>query len=101
MIKSSFFCGVTITKSVLNYGSREGQFLHSQKAEVCSAFCGALLRNLRSSSLQFAERFSAICGTLLRNLQNSSPQFAETIFHNLRGYCLLKLASTSYFSLSV
>ena len=35
--------------------AKKGIFPHPQNAEVCSAICGALLRNLRNSSPQFAE----------------------------------------------
>ena len=58
----------------LSMEAEKGNFPHPQNAEVCSAICGALLRNLR----------------------NSSPQFAETVFRNLWRYCLLKPTSASY-----
>ena len=83
--------------------AERGNFPHTQNAEVCSAICGILLRNLRNYSPHFSKlsregQFSAPakCGSLFRNLRNSSPQFAETVFRNLRRYCLLKLASATY-----
>ena len=50
---------------------------------------------MRKSALLGFHSF-AICGALLRNLRNFSPQFAETVFRNLWRYCLLKPASASY-----